>query len=756
VPPADYAALQTADRYDEDELVAACEPTEDYLNALLQQEYLAAQPQRDLDREVEALLDDVHDLGLPTADKGLESEEFRGGWAMELVQRIKQFWPNVPQVQIPSGDVGAEPESFANDLEEALNALIQAQDDAKRGPGGNFFDAIKGDVVAYGRGYAALLPVPRLARDFPAPPAAADLDDPDIARLYNKRVADYGKGKLPPLALRHLPVRDVQPVFDDDGLCEVFWITYDRAWQVLQRAKARGVKVARLDGWLADMAGEKKGDKSDLMQLVPIIHYANRKWMAELVGTPRSWPPTPNDSDFQEGVELLGDPWCHGLDRLPVVYFHGMTTPLYEPHQRAVSAVYSLRNVILMLDRMASMKATAVRIWCWPTPMLRMSLQSAGLYEAGMFEGRPRPVEIEPGMMLTLWPDEEVSFLTWQGNAPDQDEVLTLLKQQFDRLGLPSVESGAGGDSGYAIAQLRAAARGKWGVIEGGLSKGWKDLAWLELGYLAMMPHDVWVPTVAEASGFELGRQRDERTRSRTAFMRIKPDQIRKRTFVLHAKLEPDRSLDLIANVQAASGLRQLGLPLEYILEHILGIQNTTRIKTMMMQEKLEQTEGYDAFVFAQAYEQARLILHNQQQVGPEDAQLTPEDLMQLDPAQLQALVAAGMVPAELAQMVMAQQGQNAFPGQVLGALAGGAAPPTSPAGPFPGAGGAPSAALAGTGVGGGVPMPTPAAGALGALGGAPSPAANFAPPTPNRGGGIPGRGRAAGQSRAPAQRGAA
>lgn len=729
----DVGALQSmySGRHDDKGIVTGQRPTAEYLNELLQQTWLELSNQREVDSHVEALLDDTHDIGLP--DVGLESEEVRGGWGMELVLRIRQWWPKPPTIRVPTMAAGDDPEDFANDLEEGLNALIGVQSKAQRGPAGRFFNEVKTDVIAFGRGFGAVLPTPRLAGEY-TPPDESERRDPERARAYMKRLEEYGRGRLPPLSLRHLPARRVYPLFDDDGLAEVFWSSSERVWTVLERAKARGAPIGRLKDWL------NRSDRLRNAEMVTMVHYANRNWIAEMVGTPRSWPPDEQNVEWLEDVELVGEPYRHWLpNRVPVAYFPGMTTPLSAYHKRTVSAVYQLRNIILMLDRLASMKATAVRVWAWPTPILKTSLQQANLIVAGA-DGRPRPIELSPGLMVTLWPDEDVSFLAWQGNGPEQDELFTMLRQQFDRLGLPAVESGQGDLSGYAIAQMRQAARGKWSAIEAGLIQGWEDLAWIELGYMASMPHTIWIPSVADVGWQGLGRYRDERTQERGAYLRIDPEQLQRRSFLLDVRLEPDRSLDMVANGQAGLTFLNLGIPKQIIQSELLGFENTTLLRHMKRYEELMETPEYKQVVFGAALRDARLVLEAGAE-GAESGEATVEELMEFSPGQLEALAAAGLVPRAVVDQALAVQQQNSAAGQAQRLL-----PPTE-FGPAEAPGGAPGLSAL---LGGPPPVGVPPANAAGLVspGGVPS-AAPAAPPAPR----PPGRGRAAGQSRQPPYR---
>lgn len=718
-------------RYDDTGLIVGRKPTEDVLNALIQQLWSEQTAQRSLDADIEAMLDDRHDLDLPDVD--LESEEVRGGWALELVSRIRQWWPKAPVIRIPAPGIGDAPEDFANDLEEALNALLDFQMKRKRGPVGPFFDSVKTDVIAYARGFAAVLPAPRLSLGFPQPDF--DASDVDSAQDYLQRVQVWSKGRPPPLQLHHLPARRTLPVFDGDGLAECFWTRTDRIWSVLERAKAFGVRLDRLRDYLGS------GDDAWLRQhqSISCVYYANRGWLAELVGTPRSWPPTEDNNEWIEDLELVAA-YPHWLpDRIPVAYFPGMTTPFTESSKKVVSVVYHLRHVITELDRLASMKATVVRTWSWPTPVLKTSLVNANVIEAGT-DGRPRPVELAPGLMVTLWGDEDLSFLTHVGQGPDSDELLAMLQRQFDRLGLPVVEHGQGDVSGYAFAQMRAAARGKWSAIEQGLVQGWDDLAQINLAYLRELPYTSTVPALTDVGWQASARYTDRRTRERGTFLKIDPDKLRSRAFILNVVLEPDRSLDLVANGQAALQLQQLGIPKRILWEDVLGFENSTQLRHEALLDEFRDSPATKEALFGEALRAGRIIIETAAEGG--GGGLTAEELTQYTPEQIQAMMQAGLVDEATAQAVLAQMAGGIPGAQVAGAAIGGGAPPGAQLGPFNATGGAQVPPM----FGGEQAAFVPGAAGLGAVGGAPSPVVATRPSAP-----LPrGRGRAPGIKRQP------
>jgi len=126
-----------------------------------------------------------------------------------------------------------------------------------------------------------------------------------------------------------------------------------------------------------------------------------------------------------------------------------------------MSALYPLRFILPALDRLLSQKATAVRIWCWPTVLYRIAqpFGAAGDIEA---DGNApvREIDLQPGASATIYQDEEVTFLLWSGQGPEADKLLAIFMNFIERAGLSASSYGADtGSSGYAVNQLIAAAR---------------------------------------------------------------------------------------------------------------------------------------------------------------------------------------------------------------------------------------------------------------------------------------------------------
>lgn len=93
-------------------------------------------------------------------------------------------------------------------------------------------------------------------------------------------------------------------------------------------------------------------------------------------------------------------------------------------------------------------------------------------------EGEPRQIEVRPGETVTLYEDEDISFLVWQGSPPDAHHMTNMVQTMISRAGLSEVFYGGSmsGDSGYKINQLLAAARVKFRPIVAHMERAMEQL----------------------------------------------------------------------------------------------------------------------------------------------------------------------------------------------------------------------------------------------------------------------------------------
>lgn len=181
----------------------------------------------------------------------------------------------------------------------------------------------------------------------------------------------------------------------------------------------------------------------------------------------------------------------HKYAQVPYVYKMGSTVSTSDVARMGLSMLYPLRSIAPQLDRLLSQKASAVRLWCWPTPIFKAAIASI-LPDEGT-AGQQRTIEVKPGEAVTLYEGEELGFLVMQGTGPDIDNMISLLLNFAERAGLSDSMFGInpGGDSGYAINQLISAARMKFKPIVAHAQRGMEQIVstlWDILEYQLRQP----------------------------------------------------------------------------------------------------------------------------------------------------------------------------------------------------------------------------------------------------------------------------
>jgi len=328
-------------------------------------------------------------------------------------------------------------------------------------------------LIADGHACMRCLYAPQLWQEFPT--RGKDEDEED----YNKRTDDWKHGRPLPIALTWVDPLSVYPVWGELGLEAVLEDDWRDPLSLYGRADKFNLVKDRPELFeLAMSKGENKG----------MVRFS-QLW------TKGSLTYAIND----EVIHFDKNP--QGI--VPYVYTMGNRTSSRKRGRMGLSMLYPMQNLIPYLDRLLSQKASAIRIWCWPTPIVRVRPL------AGDDPQKPRTIEIRPGQAVTLFEGEEISFLTWEGSGPDIDGMVGLIMNMIERAGLADslYGIGSGESSGYAINQLIGAARMKfkpivlhgergiaqlckiiWDIIEYQIGQevfvyGWgKHAGWISLG----------------------------------------------------------------------------------------------------------------------------------------------------------------------------------------------------------------------------------------------------------------------------------
>ena len=177
--------------------------------------------------------------------------------------------------------------------------------------------------------------------------------------------------------------------------------------------------------------------------------------------------------------------------------------PPVTPSTRASPFCGIWRDLLKTLDRLLTQKASAIRMYAWPTVMV-----TGGPYSIDQARAEwTREIEIEPGGVLQLLPGEVVQFLSWPGAGPDIDRQITTILQMLQQVGISDPAMGVGaGQSGYAMSQLIQATRMKFAPIQQHGEAAFEDQIQLLLDIVEnVMPHPIYLYPDGERNLYRMG-----------------------------------------------------------------------------------------------------------------------------------------------------------------------------------------------------------------------------------------------------------
>lgn len=544
--------------------------------------------------------------------EGMDSEVVQVPIAYTLIERMVGTMTVDPfKLRVPPSSETDKAQQQSSKLEKwTMAALTQLAKQADE----DIVERAVECALADGHFCMRLLYAPQLWKGYPV---KGEKQKRETGKDYNERVEEWKVGKVIPVSWQWVDPLNVYPEWGDQGLEMVLETDY-RHKLTLHPEKFNILQEdpSKLD-W--SKLGSETAGKIKFSQL----------WTRDSV--------TYAVDGFPVHTE------AHSYGRPPYHYGYGISTSIREPGKAGMSVLYPMRYLLPYLDRLLSQKGTAIRLWCWPTPVLRRAVGTP----MGQ-EGQAESVEIAPGKMLTLWPGEEISFLTWEGNGPDADEMIGLVNGLIERAGISSAMFGesAPGDTGYLYNQLIAAARVKFKPIANHIERAMEQVVqglWDIVEFHAKQPIYVWGDK----------------------WMGLGPDDLNEYRQV-QVELQPMMPSDAYANSSQAINEVQAGIRSRRSAMEKIGIEQPEEMENEILVEQWKQRPEVATFLTAEAIKRAGLEL------APKE--ITPLELMQMLPN----------LPPALQQAIM----------QALGMMAGaggqGGLPPGMPGPGGPGGGGGP------------------------------------------------------------------
>jgi len=578
----------------------------------------------------------------------IEIELVRCGIVTEVINQSKGlFMLQRPQVNIPPRAIGSKAEKRSTEIEQFLNLLPWKLEEEAGTP---IYEPSILDVLLYGHGGWKKLYAPHHWLGYPKRQKNGD-ETEEPAEDYTRRTDEWKMSNPLPMIWRRIPVNANErkrtfgaaayPIYGDDGLREFITVRTVRVRDILARRPDSDT--------VKELRGRMSMRKAGLGSEVELIEWMNKDWIAYVVQD--------NNARREEYKYIPLETFAHHLGELPVVWIEGNT-----PH--ALSIAYPMRGNAQTLDDLVSQLATGHRLYNWPTPVTKVTPSAAAA------TGRPPEIQVKGGKNLTLFTDEEISFLEHKGAGPDSDKLISLMLRFLDRLGPSSVilDQTAPDASGYAFNSRFHIAKTKLNAVKLMLTNAWQKDARLNMKIVEVVGEPIY-----------LYRSVDGDEKQQAGWLEAKPKDI-DGYYNAHATVEAVLPQDLPRNALVALQVTQPGPDGERLMDRgwarevLLGQGENDRIQRRIALEDLRSNpmykEVYQARVFAEAEEEieAAEIAEAYSQLGVPTTALPPALQMAMQQRRQEGL--GGMMVAPGGPNVAAEIAQQQIPGESVGGRA--------------------------------------------------------------------------------------
>ncbi len=573
-----------------------------------------------LDKELDELYFNEHAVEVVESPVlGVEPEVLRMGRIPASMNLIEGLFDEYPVYSLIPMGAGIPAQRLTERGEKFLNAVVkQAEREAREDTygltvsealrfGRSFQVVLRSDHRAWGKGY------PNRAKDKKGKYTQS-------AKSYNNDTDTYKKGRKLPISIRYFPIEPTNnsisafPLMAGSEMIRFIRVYKMLAAEILRRFDHKGQgrlpeNLASLKKAIKDGESRRHGSSVQLTDEFQIIeYYDDTKVVYALMddkfkGILREWEHGMKADDEEEG-------------ELPVTIFEGVLTGDRNPAKRWKSIYHDAREVVLHEDRLASRQATNVRINYYKSYF--------GLAEESAVEGgKGDVIEFEPGKLTILKGLKEFGAINTETASKEAELLGAKLERMLERHLLPSVLMGVQGASDEPAwgtnLRIRQAER-RYKKIANRFAA-----ARVEVGrhvLLAVISIDERVWTIDE----------DDVAWSLT------PQEAKKMLNRIRVKIEPKTIIDRNADVQAAQGQVELGLPKRIIFEDTLGYEQPVELMRERILEDLQFDPGSPMYqkTVDDIMREAGLLDEQEQAATPEDIQ---QAIAEIGPGGIKAIL---------------------------------------------------------------------------------------------------------------------
>jgi len=532
---------------------------------------------------------------------------------------------------------GSKAETRSEDAEIWFNLFFWDYE-AREGP---FYGDVKEDVLAVGRGFLEVLPVPErwtAAHGYPVQGEGEDFNGKPIPKEekgdeFQERLETWKKRiSNPPILITYMPASTVRIVPSHNKAIE-----YVQEVTMLQKEAADRWPEA-LDAW----AQEIKDDPKKGTQEVTVYKYGNKKWVSVVVKRGKGTKDTGDLIDVSH--------FAHGMGVCPIALYEGFRAVTREPGHRWRSIVKKALDGIKMLDELRSCQATRLKAM----PMAQYYFLQKEAPMPGQKE--PPPIRLDPTEIKRFYADSAPGVLE-PANPPPEAESLDN-KVQYDlEAFLPDLAKGMTGGSNtpawgdkLKLDQVRNYLK----PVVNGIALGARQTAQLICKAILSVhiAETVYVRVPGKKGSKVIGLGPDDAA-----------DVHDRISAFLQTKLPSDRNAD----IGLADIAYKFGMPWSWCVEELIGAENAVELKRRRLLEDVEMSDPYRQGLIDDVLAEAHMI-------EAKEAALSPEELMgmmpMLPPAAQQAIEMARK-PGPAAAPPGAGPAALAKTGQMTGTISG-------------------------------------------------------------------------------------
>ncbi|KKN17128.1 hypothetical protein LCGC14_0968990 [marine sediment metagenome] len=537
--------------------------TIDGLENLYNQLVAAHNKRARLDVELDDLFFNVHAVEVVESPVlGVEPEVLRLGRVPAAMNLICGLFDEYPRYSMLPLGIGINAMRVTERVEKFLNAAVKQ---AEREEREDTYGMTVQETLRFGRSFEVATRADHAAwADYPKRRGKGKrISDKD----YNKKTEEFKMQAPLPISVRHLPIApssdgiSALPLMAGGKMIRFIRVTKMQVSEILERY-GKDDKQGRRPQNLAPLreALEDTAEGTPALQLtdqIKMIEYYDAKRVVYAMMD------VPYRGILRE--------WMHGMNDLPVVMFEGILTGDPNPERRWKSVYHDARETVLHEDRLASRQATNIRINYYKSYYGLSEETGSGQV------GREKVIEFEPGKLTVLRGLKQFGAVNTETASQEAELLGTKIERMLERHLLPSVLMGVQGAHDEPAwgtnLRIRQAER-RFKTVANHLAAGRVQIGQGILRIVIAIGERVYA---VDEDDIEWS---------------ITPDEAKKFMNRIRVKIEPKTIIDRNADVQAAQGQIELGLPRRVVFEDTLGYEQPVELMRERILEDLQFDPG--------------------------------------------------------------------------------------------------------------------------------------------------------------------